>query len=60
MSCKQENKRLSTIKRMRELARKSAIMEGCVYVLFEKKNGTFGFAKEGDKFEGKLEEYIYP
>lgn len=59
MSCKQENKRLADIKRMRDLAKKSASMDQCVYVLFEKEDGSFGFDKENENYKGRLIEYIY-
>lgn len=43
MSCWcQGNKRLSSIEKMRELARKAAKMEQSVFILIEKNDGTFG------------------
>jgi hypothetical protein len=60
MSCGCENRRAATIGRMRELAMKAATMEGSIFVLYEKPDGSFGFAKEGEEFNGEFEEYVYP
>lgn len=61
MSCWcQGNKRLSSIEKMREIARKAAKMEQSVFILIEKNDGTFGFVKDGERYTGKLIEYVYP
>lgn len=54
MSCACENKkRMADIARMRDLAHKAAVMDGVVYVLFERKDGTFGFVSEGTEYDGE-------
>lgn len=51
MSCMCENrKRMEDIGRMRSLAKKAAMMEGKVYVLYEN-DGIFGFVPEGVECE---------
>lgn len=59
MSCACENrKRQEDIRKMRELAKRAARMEGKVYVLYEHK-GTFGFVPEGSEYKGRLVEYVW-
>ena len=61
MSCWcQGNKRFASIEKIRELARKAAKMEQSVFILIEKNDGTFGFVKDGERYTGKLIEYVYP
>ncbi|WP_277134443.1 hypothetical protein [Bacteroides congonensis] len=61
MSCWcQGNKRLASIEKMREIARKAAKMEQSVFIIIEKNDGTFGFVKNGERYIGKLIEYVYP
>lgn len=61
MSCWcQGNKRLASLEKMREIASKAAKMEKSVFILIEKKDGTFGFVKDGERYTGNLIEYIYP
>lgn len=61
MSCWcQGNKRLASLEKMREIASKVAKMEKSVFILIEKKDGTFGFTKDGEEYTGKLIEYVYP
>lgn len=45
---------------MREIARKAAKMEQSVFIIIEKNDGTFGFVKNGERYIGKLIEYVYP
>ncbi len=39
------------------LAKKAAQMEGCVYVVYRKKDGTYSFDKEGGEIKGTVVEY---
>jgi hypothetical protein len=59
MSCWCKNRDWSTIERIRELAKKSAKMDECVYVLYKKRDGSYGFCKEIDNYLGEFVEYIY-
>ena len=59
MACTQVNRHLAGLQRMRELAKKAAKLDGRVFVLYEKQDGTFAFCSETEKFTGKLIEYIY-
>lgn len=58
MSCRKINKDLSTLSRIRGLAKKAAMLDGVIYVIY-KGNGEYKFARETD-FEGVILEYIYP
>lgn len=60
MSCGCMNKELSTVEKMRELAKKAAIMEGKIYIVYQKNDGTYQFQTKGLPFNGKLVEYVYP
>ena len=61
MSCWcQGNKRLASIEKMREIARKAAKMEKSVFVLIEKPDGTYYFVKDGENYTSTFIEYIYP
>ena len=42
---------------MSELARKTAILEQCIYVVYKKTDGTFGFEKVGAEIEGAIVEF---
>lgn len=60
MSCGCENvKRMRDIAAVRSLAEKYAAMDGCVCILYEKADGTFGFVCEDMEYEGKMIEYVY-
>ena len=60
MSCGCEgNRRIRDIAAMRNLAKAAARMEGFVFVVYERKDGTFGFCRENEEFNGKLIEYVY-
>lgn len=60
MSCGCEgNRRMKDIAAMRNLAKAAARMEGCVFIVYERKDGTFGFCKENEEYNGKLIEYVY-
>nr|DAJ20136.1 MAG TPA: hypothetical protein [Siphoviridae sp. ctDlU28] len=43
---------------MRLLAKKAAIMERCVYILYEN-GGVFGFVPEGVEYKGVFVEYVW-
>lgn len=59
MSCMCENrKRMEDIGRMRSLAKKAAMMERKVYVLYEN-GGIFGFVPEGVEYKGAFIEYVW-
>ena len=61
MSCWcQGNKRLASIEKMREIARKAAKMEQSVFVLIEKPDSTYYFVKDGEDYTGTFVEYVYP
>ncbi len=50
MSCGCENKKaLSDLERVRKLAKVMARMEQCVYVIYQKKDGTYNFVREGEE-----------
>lgn len=58
MGCGCENiKIMSDYERISELAKKAAVMEGSVYVVFRRNDGTYGMAREGEKFEGIIVEF---
>ncbi len=58
MSCGCENrKRMSDYEHVAMLAKKAAQMEGCVYVVYRKKDGTYSFDKEGGEIKGTVVEY---
>lgn len=60
MSCGCDNKkRLKDISIVRELAKKVAKLDQCVYVVYESPAGIFDFIQDGEKYEGKFIEYIY-
>lgn len=60
MSCGCMNKELSTVEKMRDLAKKAAIMENKIYIVYRKKDGTYQFQADGLFYDGKLVEYVYP
>jgi hypothetical protein len=39
------------------LAKKAAAMDGCIYVVYKKKDGTYAFDKEGSEIDGIIVEY---
>lgn len=60
MSCWCDNKkRMQDIERVRSLARIAAKMDRSVYVLYEKKDGTFDFVPEGMEYKGKFIELVF-
>ena len=58
MSCGCEMKRiLSELCRVSELARKAAILDKCIYVVYLKSDGTYTFEMEGQEITGEIVEY---
>ena len=58
MSCECEyKKRMSNIDLVSELARKVAIMEQSIYVVYRKEDGTCSFCKLGEDIIGAIIEY---
>lgn len=57
MSCGCENKKIMCEwSHISELARKAAVMEGVIYVVYRKDDGTYHFGKIGES-EGMIVEY---
>ena len=49
MSCACENKKMqSELYRISGLARKAAILDWCIYVVYLKSDGTYAFDRAGD------------
>ena len=60
MSCGCNNKRIQTdYDRIADLAQKAAVMEGVVYVVYRKSDGTYAFDREDADIEGEIIEYKY-
>nr|DAJ13099.1 MAG TPA: hypothetical protein [Siphoviridae sp. ctYIp7] len=58
MGCGCENKkRMETYERVALLAKKAAVLEGCIYVIYRKSDGTYAFDKEGSEIDGTIVEY---
>lgn len=59
MSCGCENKKIMCeYSHMRELAKKAAMLEECVYVVYKKHDGTYSFDKASE-ITDNIVEYIY-
>ena len=43
--------------RVSELARKTAVMDGCIYVVYLKDDGTYSFDRYGTEIKGKIVEF---
>lgn len=54
MGCGCENKKIMS---EAMLAKKAAMLDGCVYVVYRKSDGTYSFDKEGTKVDGVIVEY---
>lgn len=59
-SCAQFANEHATLVKMRELAKKSALMDGRVYMIYKKPNGVFSYCVEDESFKGKEVEYVFP
>ena len=60
MGCGCEHRKLRSDRdRVSELARKAAVMEGCIYVVYVRSDGTYGFDKyvPGMDVPGEIVEY---
>lgn len=59
MSCGCENrKKMCEYSQVRELAKKAALLDECVYVVYRKDDGTYSFDKENEIKEN-IVEYVY-
>lgn len=47
----------SELDRISELAKKAAILDSCMYVVYQKEDGTYAFDKVGNEIKGKIIEY---
>lgn len=58
MACECEyKKRMSDIEIVSDIARKVAIMEQSIYVVYQKEDGTYSFCKLGEEISGTIIEY---
>lgn len=58
MSCGCENKKIMCeYAHVSELARKAAILDQCVYVVYLRTDGTYGFDKACSEIDGMIVEY---
>lgn len=58
MGCSCENKkRMSDYEHVAMFAKKAAMMEGRVYVIYRKKDGTYAFDRKGTEIDGIIVEY---
>lgn len=58
MGCMCENrKKQSELDRISELAKKAAVLDGCMYVVYQKEDGTYSFDKVGTEIKGTIVEY---
>lgn len=58
MSCGCDiRKEMSELERVSELARKAAMLDECIYVVYLKADGTYSFDKLGTEIKGTIVEY---
>lgn len=58
MSCGCEiKKEMGELDRVSELARKAAMLDECIYVVYLKPDGTYSFDKLGTEIKGAIVEY---
>lgn len=58
MGCECVNRKFqSEIERISELAKKAAVLDGCMYVVYQKEDGTYSFDKVGVEIKGTIVEY---
>lgn len=58
MSCGCEiKKEMSELDRVSDLARKAAVLDECIYVVYLKADGTYSFDKLGTEIKGSIVEY---
>lgn len=58
MSCAcEQKKRMSDRQRVSDLARKAAVLDGCIMVVYKKPDGTYSFDRLGEEIRGEIVEY---
>lgn len=58
MSCGCDiRKEMGELERVSELARKAAMLDECIYVVYLKADGTYSFEKLGTEIKGTIVEY---
>lgn len=58
MSCGCDiRKEMSELERVSELARKAAMLDECIYVVYLKADGTYSFDKLGTEIKGTIVKY---
>lgn len=58
MSCGCENRTIMCeYAHVSELARKAAILEQCIYVVYRRPGGEYGFDKAGSEIDGEIVEF---
>ena len=58
MACDCENKKKqSDYERIAGLAKKAAVMEGAVYVVYRRHDGTYAFDREDAEIKGEIIEF---
>lgn len=58
MSCGCDiRKEMGELERVSELARKAAMLDECIYVVYLKSDGTYSFDKLGTEIRGRIVEY---
>ena len=58
MGCMCENRKLQReLDRISELAKKAAVLDSCMYVVYQKEDGTYAFDKVGFEIKGKIIEF---
>lgn len=60
MSCGYYNKqKQKDYEHIRSLAKKCAVMEGTMYILYMRDDGIYSFVREGSAYSGKFIEFIH-
>ena len=54
--CKIKNE-MSELERVSELARKAAMLDECIYVIYLKADGSYSFDRLGTEIKGTIVEY---
>lgn len=58
MSCMcEQRKKMSEGQYVSSLARKAAILDGCMYAVYKKKDGTYSFDRVGREIKGVIVEF---
>jgi hypothetical protein len=53
----EQKERMSKVCYVSELARKAAVLDGCMYVVYQKKDGSYSFDRLGQEIKGIIVEY---